>query len=230
MTVSMGFYKIIKQWVIDHETGNIAFQPFQTDGNPYKSKVFLVGASPELNLDSAEKNLKLYADSLVDGKLFQETFAQELQGASREYKGCLNFISWMKEHYNENVVLTNVNCLSTESAQMFKQMKKHEHPLYKRGLQIFEEVLNEFAPEIVILQGSSAYKAFIEQFGDRLDGFEGQSTNETVQQLEQKGVLAKIPLKNGKIINIIVSRSMSYFGKEGNSFVEFKSTINRILQ
>lgn len=228
MTVSMGFYKVIKQWVIDSETGNITFQPFQADGNPYKSNVFLVGASPELNLEIAMNNLKLYVESLVDGKLFQETFAQELQSASREYKGSLNFVSWMKERYNENVVLTNVNCLSTENAQMLKQMKKQEHPLYKRGLQIFEEVLNEFAPEIVILQGSSAYKAFIEHFGDRLIDF--VSTNDTVQQLEQKGVLAKFPLKNGKNINIIVSRSMSYFGKEGNSFGKFKATINRILQ
>ncbi len=230
MTVSRGFYKKIQQWIMDNEIGDCTFQPFQVDGNPYKSKVFLVGASPEPKLEINYNDLNLYVESLVDIELFQDAFSEELQTASREYKGCLKFISWMKEHYNENIVLTNVNCLPVESAQKLKQMRKEQHRLYKRGLEIFEEVVNEFEPEILVLQGSSSYKSFIDNFGDKLVDFIGKDTSDTVQQLEQKGVIAKLPLKNGKNVNILVCRSMGYFGKEGSTFGDFKATLERILQ
>lgn len=230
MTVSRGFYKKIQQWVMDNETGEITFLPFQADANPYKSKVFLVGASPEPKFELNLEDLEIYVESLVDAKLFQDLFAQEIKEASREYKGCINFASWMKEHFKENIVLTNTNCLFKENAQEVKQMKKEGHPLYKKGFQIFEDVVNEFEPEVLILQGSSSYKAFIDQFEGRLIEYKGKDTQDTVAQLEQQGVIAKLPLNNGKNVNVIVCRSMGYFGKEGNSFGDFKATLEQILQ
>lgn len=226
MTVSAGFYKKIYDWVIDEKSGKVAFQPFQVDGNPYKSKVILVRATPESLPQEDLKDVKLYVDSLVDAKLFKELNSHQIKTVSREYKGCINFVTWMKEHYSENVVLANVNSL-VESTQHLKQIKKKNDALYKKGIKIFEEVLNEFKPEIIILQGSTVLKQFREQFENQLifhnDSFE------KVQQLEQMGVFAEFPLQNGQRVKILGCRSMTYFGKDGVNFGEFKFTLDQLL-
>lgn len=228
MSVSMGFFKRIQQWVVDKSSGNIEFLPFQAAGNPYKSKVFLVGANTEPFLQLDVKDLDVFADSLVDADLFAEVFHEEIMAAPREYKGSLNLVTWMKEHLNENVVLTSVNCLISDDVRL-KQLKKSEDPVYLQGFEVFEEVLNEFEPEILIVQGTSAFKLFLEQFEEQLIDFNKEYSGSTVQQLEQKGIIANYRLKSGKFVNIVVCRSMGYFGKEGKSFGEFKETIKQLL-
>ena len=92
MAVSAGFYKKIQQWVIDEQSGDVAFRPFQTDGNPYMSNVFLVNTNPEPLAEIYASDLKLHADSLVDTNLFEELNRGQLNVSSREYKGNLNFL------------------------------------------------------------------------------------------------------------------------------------------
>lgn len=223
MTVSAGFYKKIQQWVIDEQSGDVTFRPFQTDGNPYRANVFLVSTNPEPLAEIYANDLKLHADSLVDTKLFEELNQEQLNLSSREYKGNLNFLSWMKEHFQEEVVLTYVNCYQAANPEKLKQMKRQKEPLYLRGFEIFEEILNEFSPEILILNGSSAFKLFMEVYTGVL--VERSSSLDTVQELEKQGVFAKLPLKNGEHVKVVACRNMMYFGKDGNSFGDLKQTL-----
>lgn len=124
MTVSVGFFRKIYEWIVDGHSDDIQYRPFQVDGNPYKSRVFLVGLYPESLAYFDLNDIKMYADSLVDGELFEQLNGLEIIAASREYKGSLNFAQWMKKEFNENVVLTNVNCLLAKDYKQFKQMKK----------------------------------------------------------------------------------------------------------
>lgn len=224
MTVSTGFYKKIQEWAVDPLTEEIAFQPFQANGNPYKSNVFLIGAIPEPYLQIAFEDLKLFADSLVDSQMFEELFQE---ATSREYKGCLNFMAWMKEHCQENVVLTNVNCLYMENTKKYNELKKKNDARFIKGISVFQEVLNEFVPKVLIVQGTTAWKLFLEEYEEQLIDFDGKGLS--AQQLEAKGVVGKLPLANGEFANVVVCRSMSYFGKTGTSFGELKQSLSQLI-
>ncbi|SOC23318.1 hypothetical protein SAMN05880501_11548 [Ureibacillus xyleni] len=226
MTVSTGFNKKIQKWVLN-EHGEVAFQPFKVDGNPYKSKIFLVSSTPEPCLSVDPHDLRLHIDSLADSAIFQELYFDELKSSSREYKGCLNFVAWAKEQLGENVVLSYINCLYTESPQQLKLLKKQNDPIYHRGLEVSKLVLNEFSPKILIVQGTTAWKYFLERFESQLIDF--NSKDLTVQQLESIGTVAKLQLENGDVVNILVCRSMGYFGKGGTSFTEFKNALEQLL-
>ncbi|RUL50322.1 hypothetical protein [Lysinibacillus antri] len=224
MTVSTGFFKKIQQWIVDENSGEIAYQPFQVNGNPYKSNVFLLGAIPEPYLQITIEDLKLYADALVNTEVFQEFFHEN---TSREYKGCLNFMAWMKGQLQETVVYTNVNCLYMESTKKYNELKKQKDPSFIKGSEIFQEVLNEFTPKVLIVQGTTAWKYFLEEYEDQLIDYNGKGYS--AQQLETNGVVGRLPLANGENVNILVCRSMSYFGKTGTSFGDFKQTLDELL-
>ncbi|QCR30834.1 RNA 2'-phosphotransferase [Lysinibacillus sp. SGAir0095] len=229
MAVSTGFFKKIQRWTVDEHSGEILFLPFQADGNPYKSKVFLVGANPEPLLQVDASDIQILAETLVDSALFSDLFRDEIAEASREYKGSQNFASWLKGRLNEQVVLTSINLLNLESNEV-KQLKKESDPLYLEGFDKFIEVLNEFEPEYLIIQGSTAYKLFLEQFKEQLFEKKVDDLQVSVQILEQSGIIAKLQLNNGENVNILVCRSMGAFGKEGKTFGGFKEKLLQLLQ
>lgn len=228
MAVSAGFYKKIEQWAVDPNTHKIAFQPFQANGNPYKSSIFIIGATPEPYLQIDVEDLDVYAETLVNSNAFQGLFFEEFKTGSREYKGCLYFMEWMKANYNESVVLSYLNCLYVEDSRQYKELKKQNSPLYERGLAIFQELLNEFVPKIIIVQGATNWKQFLEQYEELLIAV--ADLNQPVQHLESQGVLAKLPLANGELVNILACRSLGNFGKTGSSFSDLKQTLNELLQ
>lgn len=230
MTVSVGFFRKIHEWVADGQSREIKYRPFQVDGNPYKSKVFLVGLYPESLSSFDLKDAKIFADSLVDGELFEQLNGIQIIRASREYKGSLNFAEWMKKTYNENIVLTNVNCFIAKDDKQFKQMKKENHDCYLTGKKLFEEVLHEFSPEIIIIHGSKAFHEFREIYQDRLVHKTDAFLTGTVQELEKLGIIAEFPLRSGKNSKIIACRNMSYFGKEGGTFGALKEAIGNLLK
>ncbi|KGR79270.1 hypothetical protein [Ureibacillus manganicus] len=227
MAVSAGFYKKIEQWVLNPQLDEISFQPFQTNGNPYRSNVFLIGETPEPYLQIDADDLDLYAQSLVDREVFQELFYEELKSASREYRGCIHFMDWMKENYNEVVVFSYLNCLHVEDPNYYKELKMRQDPLYAKGMEILPELLDEFAPKMVIVQGAANWKQFIERFEEQL--IDVTDIKQSVQQLESKGVLAKLPLTSGESVSVLACRSMGNFGKTGSTFGELKQIINQLL-
>lgn len=228
MTVSIGFFRKIQEWVVDGLSDEIMYRPFQVNGNPYKAKVFLVSLYPEPLGYYDVEDAKIYADSLVDGELFEQLNGLEMITSSREYKGSLNFIEWMKKNYDEDVVLTSVNCFLAEDDKHFKQMKKENHFLYNSGKKLFEEIVYEFAPEVMIIEGSKAFDEFRKIYDERLINKVDTFHTDNVKELEKYGVIAEFPLDKGNV-KIIACRNMSYFGKEGASFEHLKETIRKLL-
>lgn len=229
MTVSVGFYRKIHEWIIDELSNEIKFRPFQVNGNPYKSKVFLVGLHPEPLTYFGHEDAKIYADSLVDARRFEQLNGTELITASREYKGCLNFARWMEEHMAEKVVLSYVNCLLADDYKLFKQLKKENHFLYISGQKLFEEVVLEFGPELMIIEGTKAFDEFRTVYSERLINKHDQFDSASVQELEKLGVVAEFPYGE-RNIKILACRNMSYFGRQGTSFGELKEEIQQILK
>lgn len=88
--------------------------------------------------------------------------------------------------------------------------------------------MDEFQPEIIVLQGTAAYEQFKARYAGRLAIFNEDVTK--VQLLEQAGPFAEMVYEDGKKVSIFVTRSMSYFGKDGSKFEQFKENLAKILE
>lgn len=228
MTVSDGFYRKIEKWLIDDETGDKRYKPFQINGNPYKANVFLVNVMANPVLATEQSYVKLFADGLVDEEILQELYAEKLANASREYKGSEQFAKWLYKISGEQVVLTSLNAYEVDDIKDAKLVKKQYPTQYERGQQIFEEVLTEFAPKIIILQGKAAVEQFQQRFNERLIIKNTKHTK--IQDLEEAGLFATLHTADGRTIEVFATRSMAYFRKDGASFEIFKKNLKKALK
>ncbi|MEK4423819.1 RNA 2'-phosphotransferase [Solibacillus sp. FSL K6-1523] len=228
MTVSKGFYKKIYNWLMDVEKNEVRYRPFIMDGNPYKSRVFLVGSNaiPFFMVEQGDE--KSFADALLNQDLLEDLYDRDIHDAPREFKGSLHFAKWLQKEFNETTVYTSLNAFQVETADELKKVKKENPQAFARGQVIFDEVFNEFQPEIIILQGTAALNQFKEMYAERLVIY--NSTITKVQQLEVEGPFAEMLDQNGKKVYIFATRSMSYFGKDGLKFGDFKNKIREFLE
>lgn len=226
MPISVGFYKKIYQWLIDETKTGVAFRPFITNGNPYKSRIFLVSsnATPLFNVEV--NSVEIFAEALVNRALLKDIYHHELVATSREFKGALQFEQWL-EQYNEPVILTALNAYQLENTADAKRAKKEDAANFERGQEIFKEVLEEFQPEIIVLQGTTTLNQFKSMYAENLVIYNPTLTK--VQLLETEGPFAELHYVTGKKALIFATRSMSYFGKDGSSFEQFKEKLVKNL-
>ncbi len=224
MGVSKGFNRKIQQWMMS-EDGRVAFRPFLVDGNPYKSRIFVVGAFPHPVIPVDEGEHEEYVESLVDAELWNAFYGDQMQ--SRENKGTAAFIQWLKEACGETAVSVNVTALMADSAKKLKEHGKESPRDYKKGFDVFQETVEEFQPEFLILHGADAMKQFRKQFGETLLDYHPQV--DKVQDLEEVGIFAEWRLANGRKVKVLACRNLSYYGKMGEVFEVFKQRIQEML-
>ncbi|WP_332647650.1 hypothetical protein [Lysinibacillus sp. 54212] len=225
MAVSIGFYRKITDWILSCDNRKIIFRPFQVEGNPYKSRVFLVGAFPHPPLDISLDEASMFAESLVNPELFDHLYGN-LTG-TKENIGIQQFIRWMKITLNENILCTNINVLQADSLQHLKQLKMANRADYEKGFTIFQHLMEEFQPELIILHGMEAVKQFRIQFYEHLVDY--HASIEKIQHLEGLGVFAEMRFDNGKRVRVMACRSLVYYGKSGESFASFKNYVQKVL-
>ena len=225
MGVSIGFHRKINDWILSQKE-EVVFRPFLVDGNPYKSRVFVVGAFPQPKLNIQLEERQQYIESLVDVALFDSRYGDLLQ--SRENKGIAAFTQWLKEACGEVVVHTSVTTLMVDSEKNLKELKKTTPQDYEKGFRVFREVLEEFQPEIVILHSADALKQFRHQFKDCLIDYYAHI--EKVQELEDVGAFAEIHFHEERKVKILACRNLSMYGKSGEKFADFKQhVLNHLL-
>ncbi|MEK4128300.1 RNA 2'-phosphotransferase [Solibacillus sp. FSL W8-0474] len=223
MPISAGLYKKIHQWIMGEDGKTVAFRPFLTNGNPYKSRIFLISTNAVPFFKVEDRSEQIFAESLVNRDLFQELYFSEIKGAPREFKGSLQFEAWLKKQYNESLLYTSLNTYQLDSADHAKSAKKEGAANFERGKTIFKEVLEEFQPEIIILQGTAAFNQFKTLYADNLAIYNANELK--VQVLEETGPFAEMDYGNGKKAYIFVARSMGSFGAEGKNFERFKGNL-----
>lgn len=226
MAISTGFYKKIYQWLINEDKDKVLFRPFITDGNPYKSRIFLVGSNAIMPLKVEANSEHIFAEALVSHALLQDMYQHELLQAPRELKGSLQFSQWLQQ-YGESVVYTALNAYQVENVEEIKRLKKEDPVNFKRGQMIFCEVLEEFKPEIIVLQGASAVTQFKAMYAENLVIYHTAITKLPI--LEEAGPFAEMYYEDGKKALIFAARSMSYFGKDGTTFEKFKGNLVKSL-
>ena len=224
MGVSNGFKRKIYQWMMT-EDGQVAFRPFLVDGNPYKSRIFVAGAFPHPVIEVEADEHEEYVESLVDAELWGAFYGDRMQ--SRENKGTAAFIQWLKEACGETAVHVNVTALMAESAKKLKEHGKEAPGDYKKGFDVFQETVQEFQPEFLILHGAEAVKQFRKQFGAGLSDHHPQI--DKVQDLEEVDVFAEWQLANGGRVKVLACRNLSHYGKRGEAFEVFKERIREMV-
>lgn len=223
MGVSNGLKRKITKWMLSEE-GQVAFRPFLVDGNPYKARIFVAGSFPHPFIQVSEDEQEEYIESLLDAELWEAFYGEQAQ--SRENKGTAAFIQWLKETCGETAVHVNVSAFMADSSKELKRCSKDSPRDYKKGFHVFQETIEEFQPEFLILHGSDAVKQFRQQFGDALLDF---SQTEKVQDLEEAGVFAEWELAEGRRVKVMACRNLSYYGKKGEAFSVLKDRIKELL-
>ena len=224
MGVSIGFSRKINEWMQSTE-GRVAFRPFLVDGNPYRSRLFVVGAFPHPVISVDEEEHEEYRESLVDAELWDAFYGDQMQ--SRENRGTAAFIGWLKEACGETAVHANVTALMADSTKKLKEYSKESPEDYQRGFEVFKETVEEFQPEFMILYGADAVKQFRKQFAEAL--LDHQAKVDKVQELEEAGVFAEWHLADGKKVKVLACRNLSYYGKMGEAFEAFKEQVRLML-
>lgn len=227
MAISLGFYKYIYNWVTDKTSGKPIFRPFETNGNPYKAKVFIVGSHPSPKINIFENEIKEYADVLVNRDEFELAFEDELSLASNETKGARRFVKWLEVKHQTQAILSFVNTLGADDLTSLKKERKDSPTQFKRGQEIFKEVITELRPEYILLHGAYALEQFRKQFDGVFIEFGPQ--NRSLQDLEGEGVFGKIKHADGTETMILACRSLSYFKEDGSTLDPFIQKFLRVI-
>ena len=225
MAISVGFFKYVSKWVSDEPTGKVMYRPFEADENPYKAIVFIVGSHPTPLLELPDDCTQTYANALVNRDEFHQLFPDYLMSTSRDVKGAIRFSNALKEQGISSVI-SYVNALSAANLTQLKKQKKENGEQFKRGVEIFKEVVEEFKPPVILLHGKYA----LEQFRQNFLGYfiEFGHTSRSVSELENEGVFGKIIHNDGKETILYACKSLSYFKSGDESFIklieQFKKT------
>ena len=231
MAISVGFYRHVNKWLVDQHAMELLFRPFETNVNPYKADVFIVGAHPTPVLNLNIEQSKVYANSLVNRDEFMTLFPDYLKAASRDVKGAVRFADVL-EKLGVSPVISYVNALTAKNLTDLKKQKKDNSNAFELGQEIFKQVLEEIQPPIILLHGNYA----LEQFrANLLDYFvEFGHSNRKLEDLIGEGDFGKILYKNGKESIVIASKSLSTFKESDETFAELvkhlqktKASLNR---
>jgi hypothetical protein len=230
MAISVGFFKYVSKWVTDQQTAKVMYRPFEADENPYKASVFIVGSHPTPLLELPDDCTQTYANALVDRNEFHQLFPDYLSSTSRDVKGAIRFSNALKE---QGIVssISYVNALTAMNLTQLKKQKQENAEQFKRGVEIFKEVIEEFKPPAILLHGTYA----LEQFRQNFSGYfiEFGHPSRSVSELEDEGMFGKIIHDNGKETLLFACKSLSYFKESSESFAtlieQLKHTKNSLF-
>lgn len=214
MVVSPGFERKIRQWLFNNGRRDLQLRPFLTEGNPYRSKCFVVGIFPQKRLPINMGNLGRHVEALLHRELFSYLYGDLIE--SREKKGIDRFFSWYYKQFAHYPVWAFLNAIEFQDEEHYKLYRKLEPEAFQIGHSVFLEILEEFQPEHLILYGNKVLKEFRSQFSEVL--IDSRSTIEKCSELVELGAFAKMYYDNGKMVKIYAVPSISLFAEEQKQF------------
>lgn len=224
MVVSQGFYRKIKEWIYSEHYRGVRFRPFQTNGNPYKAKCFLVGAYADTVLTVNGDESTLFAEALMNSGLFKYLYGDKCD--SKEVRGIERFIDWYSAIDDSPVVVTNMNCLQVNGLPALRLAKKEYPKDFAKGASIFNQVMLEFLPQCLIVHGNEALKMFRKQYGHIMIDYYQDITK--AKDLEDVGPFAILNLATGHRIHVFACRHMSNYTE--NALQTLKKNIKNTVK
>ena len=226
MVVSPGFERKIKRWLYSKSQAYLQFRPFLTEGNPYKSRCFIVGLYPQKRLPLNEDLLVRHVEALLHRELFSYLYGEAIE--SREKKGIDRFFAWYYEQFEHYPIWSFLNAIEFEDEAEYKKYRKLEPENFQVGREVFLQVLEEFQPEHLILYGNKVVREFRSQFSEAL--IDSRSNIEKCTELSELGAFAEMYYDNGKSVKIYAVPSMSLFSSQHQHFQPLLSGLVKSLQ
>ena len=212
-------------WLVDSETKEISYRPFEMNSNPYKVDVFIVGAHPTPLPTIQIKQVKQYANGLVSRDQMVALYPDYLKGLSRDIKGALKF-SDLLEAEGVATGLSYANATMTQNLTTLKALKKENKYLYNRGKEIFQEVVQEIEPKILVLHGTYALTEFRQAFENYF--VEYGHKERKLDQLDGSGAIGKIIHDNGKETIVFATKSLATFKADDEKIIQLIHQIKSI--
>jgi hypothetical protein len=139
-----------------------------------------------------------------------------------------SFIEWLSNNTDAAIAETEVIPYPTEN---LKQLRKEPKCIINRGKEMFYQLVMELTPRLIILHGKDTVEHFIDTFSERgIIPANIVDTNETIDNLEMKLPLLKLPYSNGKFAIVMACRHFMYYGSKGESFKQFRQNLLKIIK
>ncbi|MGE6612521.1 hypothetical protein ACQKFG_18565 [Peribacillus sp. NPDC076916] len=201
------------------------YRPFILHGEPTQIDLFLVGINPATSVyfsdgvDSCK-----WVETLMNHQLYHKRYSSN--GPTR--KGIQGLLNYVKIHYSNSILETNINTYPTDKAKYLKTPSIQKAVI--EGEYRFIKVLVAHEPSLIILHGQYTTKHFINLL-------------EKNQWITRRSVKKGMPIKyreqqfphftfsypSGKKGNVFACRHLMYFHK-GNSYQDFLNGITPFLK
>ncbi|MBB6215075.1 hypothetical protein HNQ80_001164 [Anaerosolibacter carboniphilus] len=213
--------------------GKAYYRPILCKGPLNKVDIFFVGTNPATPIYPKDMDLDTYIELLLDYEKFIEYYKKSRIRSdkgkfSRTRIGMNSFIEWLSSNTDASIAETEVVPYPTEN---LKQLKKEPTYIIDRGKEIFYQLVMEFTPKLIIIHGKDTVEHFIDIFSERgIIPADIVDTDETIDNLEMKLPLLKLPYPNGKFAIVMACRHFMYYGSKGESFKQFRENILSLLK
>lgn len=204
-------------------------RPFICSGNPYEAKICFVGTNPATPIYPNQVKLEDYIKLLGNYDEFMNFYkeSRKKEGKteiSRTRMGINAFKQWVKTEIGTNMIETDIFTYPTKN---IKDLSKVDKDVLKQSLQLFEEVLEEYHPYVIILHGALT----VETFNKLMNGkqIKYNSMSKKIEEIEKINPYAEMSL-NGHDIKVLTSKHFMYYGKTGNCFQNLKNNLREIFK
>lgn len=204
-------------------------RPYICNGDPYKAKICFVGTNPATPIYpeqiSKEDYIKLYTDYTEFMKFYKENRKKNGKTEiSRTRLGIISFAEWVEKELGTYMIETDIFTYPTKD---IKELKKIDKNILSKSLNIFEKVIKEFKPSIIILHGALTVETFKKLMNDSKVRY--FSNSREISELEKLKPYAEVEIEDKKI-NVFVSKHFMYYGKTGNCFEDLKKNLKVMIE
>ena len=203
-------------------------RPYLCNGNPYEAKICFIGTNPATPIYPFQAKLSEYTELFRNYEAFMDFYKQSRKSEgkteiSRTRMGITAFSEWLNKEFGTNMIETDIFTYPTKSIRELKNVDKE---ILLKSIRLFENVLKEFNPPILILHGSLTVNTFRKLMENK--DIKYNCDENKIEKMEQANPFAEFEL-NGRKIKVLVSKHFMYYGRTGNSFKSLKHNLSEML-
>lgn len=223
----------LEQMCIAPDNSKAYYRPFICRGDLSKTDIFFVGINPATPINEKVLSMDEYIKLLLNYDEFMKFYKElrKIKGKtklSRTRTGINAFIDWLYTKTESNILETNIITYPTES---LKLLWKEPSYVIENGKDIFYTILLKYMPNLLILHGKETVIQVIEMLSEKgilVD--RNINLEQPIEHIEMQIPFIYFKYPNGKNAYIVCCRHMMYYGKEGNSFSQFRNKLEDFIE
>ncbi len=224
--------KDLKKMCKPYDNTKAYYRPFICNGELSQVKIFFVGINPATPIYDKDIRINEYVRLLLnydDFIAFYKTnrIRKGKTELSRTRTGINSFMDWLRNKTDSSILETNAITYPTENLNL---LWKEPLELIDEGKKIFYDMLLKFMPNLLILHGKETVVQVVNLFNEMGFRFNRIDLSQRMEQMENQVPLINFEYPNGKKGYIISCRHFMYYGRNGNSFTEFRNKLEEFIK